>query len=111
MVIDTGATDHIVCSVDLLTSITTISHIMVQLPNGEVAIVTHVGIIQLSSHITLTNVFCVPSFSFNLLSISSMTKTQPLCLVFLSAYFFIQVLTNWSTIGVGQMFDGLYLLQ
>ena len=93
-VIDTGDTDHIVCSMDLLTSITTISYTMVQLPNGEAAVVTHVGTIQLSSHKTLINVLCVPSFSFNLLSISSMTKTQQLCLVFLSAYCFIQDLTN-----------------
>ena len=62
-VIDTGAIDHIVYSMDLL--ITTISHTMVQLPNREAAIVTHVGSVQLSSHITLTNVICVPSFSFN----------------------------------------------
>ena len=110
-VIDTGATDHIVCSVSLLTSITGISHSMVQLPNGESVVVTHVSTIQLSSHITLTNVLCVPFFSFNLLSVSSMTKTQSLCLVFLSAHCFIQDLTNWSTIGVGQMSDGLYLLQ
>ena len=77
-VIDTGAIDHIVYSMDLLTSITTISHTMVQLPNREAAIVTHVGSVQLSAHITLTNVLCVPFFSFNLLSISSVTKTQPL---------------------------------
>jgi len=52
-VIDTGATDRIVCFVDLLTSITAISHTMVQLPNAKAAAVTHVGTIQLSSHITL----------------------------------------------------------
>ena len=93
-VINTGATDHIVCSVSLLTSITGISHSMVQLPNGESVVVTHVSTIQLSSHITLTNVLYVPYFSFNLLSVSSMTKTQSLCLVFLSAHCFIQDLTN-----------------
>lgn len=109
-VIDAGATDHIVCFVDLLTFITAISHTMVQLSNGGAIVVTHVGTIQLSSHKTLTNVLCVRSFSFNLLSVSSMTKTQPLCLVFLFAYCFIQDLTNWSTIGVGQMFDGLHFL-
>ena len=85
-VINTGATDHIVCSVSLLTSITGISHSMVQLPNGESVVVTHVSTIQLSSHITLTNVLCIPSFSFNILSVSSMTKTKSLCLVFLSAH-------------------------
>ena len=65
-VIDTGATDHIVCSMHLLTSFTAISHSVVELPNGEAALVTHVGTIKLSSHITLTNVLCVPSFHFPL---------------------------------------------
>ena len=99
-IIDTGATDHIVYSVSLLTSITAISHSMVQLPNGESAVVTHVGTIQLSSHITLTNVLCVLSFSFNLLPVSSMTKTQSLCLVFLSGHCFYtgpyQLEHDWS---------------
>ena len=84
---------------------------MVELPNGEAAIVTHVGTIKLSSHITLTNVLCVPSFTFNLMSISAMSHSQPFCLVFLSTYCFKQDLTCWSTIGMGQMHDDLYLLQ
>ena len=84
--IDIGASNHIVCSIQLLTSYTEISHIMVELPNGEAAVVTHIGTIQLSSHITLTNVLCVPSFTFNLLSVSALTKSQPFCLVFLSKF-------------------------
>ena len=110
-VIDIGANDHVVCSIKLLTSYTEISHTMVELPNGEAAIVTHIGTIQLSSHITFTNVLCVPFFTFNLLSISALTKSQPICLVFLSNLCFIQDLTCWSMIGMGQMHDGLYLLQ
>lgn len=74
-VIDTSASDYIVCSIQLLTSYTEISHTMVELPNGEVAIVTHIGTIQLSSHITLSNFLCVPSFTFNLLSVSALTKS------------------------------------
>ena len=34
-VIDTGATDHIVCSMHLFTSFTAISHSVVELPNGR----------------------------------------------------------------------------
>ena len=110
-VINTGASDHIVCSMKLLTSYIEISRAMVELPNGEATIVTHIGTIHLSSHITLTNVICVPSFTFNLLSINALTKSQPICLVFLSKFCFIQDFTCWSTIGMGQMHDGLYLLQ
>ena len=88
---------------------TAISHIVVELPNA--ALVTYVGTIKHSPHITLTNVLCVPSFSFNLISISALTHSHPLCLVFLSTYCFIQDLICWNTIGMGQMHDGLYLLQ
>lgn len=42
-IIDTGVVDHIVCSVSMLTSITSISHCVVKFPNGEFATVTHVG--------------------------------------------------------------------
>ena len=63
-VLDNGATDHFVCSVDLLTSITTTMQSLVQLPNKESAQVTHIGTVVLSSSFTLTNVLCVPSFSF-----------------------------------------------
>ena len=36
-VLDTGATDHFVCSVDLLTSITASIQSLAHLPNGELA--------------------------------------------------------------------------
>ena len=88
-VLDTRATDHFVCSVDLLTSITATMQSLVQLPNGESAQVTHIGTVVLSSSLTLTNVLCVPLFSFNLSSVSTLTLSQPYCLVFLSTYCFI----------------------
>ena len=110
-VIDTGASDHIVCSVSMLTSITSISHYVVKLPNGESATVTHVSTVQLSAQFTLHNVLCVLSFTFNLLSVNKLIKHLPFCLVFLSQFCFIQDLTCWRTIGVGEMHHSLYLLQ
>lgn len=110
-VLDIGATDHFVCSVDLLSSITATMQSLIQLPNGESTQVTHIGTIVLSSSLTLTNALCVPSFSFNLLSVSTLTLSQPYCLVFLSTYCFIQDLLSWKMIGVSKAVDGLYLLQ
>ncbi|KAL4595556.1 hypothetical protein ACB092_12G100400 [Castanea dentata] len=110
-VVDTGVTDHIVCSVNLLSFIIAITQSIVELPNGETASVTHIGTIILSSSLTLYNVLCVPSFTFNLLSVSTITKSHPYCLLFLSTFCFIQDLTCWRTIGVSQTNDGLYLLQ
>ena len=105
--LDTRATAHFVCSVDLLSSITATMQSLVQSPNGELAQITHIGTVVLSSSLTLTNVLCVPSFSFNLLFVSTLTLSQPYCLVFLSTYCFIQDLLSWKTIGVGKAIDGL----
>ena len=55
------------------TSITYVIQISVRLPNGDVAKVTHIGTVQLSSTLILENVLCIPTFSFNLVSISKLT--------------------------------------
>ena len=72
-IIDSGATDHMVHSISYLTKITLVAHISVKLPNGESVLVTLVGQVQLSCDLILGNVLCVPSFSFNLISIGKLT--------------------------------------
>lgn len=109
-VLDTSATDHIICYVSLLTSITNLTQRVLELPNGESAQVTHIGTIKLSATLVLDNVLCVPSFSFNLLSISKVTQKQPYFLVFLSQFCFIQDLLSWKMIRLGEVHNGLYLL-
>ena len=64
-VLDTSATNHIICSFSLLTSVITLTQCVVELPNGESAQVTHIGTIKLSTTLILDRVLCVPSFSFN----------------------------------------------
>ena len=80
-VLDTGASDHIACSLSLFQSYIAISH-YVELPNGEFAHVTHIGTVKLSNSLTLKHVLCVPSFSFNLVSVSQLTQSLPFCFVF-----------------------------
>ena len=73
-ILDSGATDHMVHSIHFFTSITSSAQISVSLPNGDMVKVTHIGIVQVSATLTLENVICIPSFSFNLISISKLTK-------------------------------------
>lgn len=110
-VMDIGDTYHIVCFMNLLTTITFVAQYIVELPNEETTKVTCIGTITLSSSLTLINVLFVPSFTYNLLYVSTITQSQPYCLVFLSAYCFIQDLTSWRRIGVGKAINELYLLQ
>ena len=110
-IIDTGATDHMVHFISCFTSITATLNTFVNLPNGETTLVTHVGTVKVSKTLILTNVLCVPSFSFNLLSVSQLAKTTLCCLIFFGTMCFIQDLAHWSTIGLGREFKGLYLLE
>ena len=89
LVLDTGAINHIIHSVTLFTKITSSITTFIQLPNGEKVTVTHIGTIQVTSTFVLENVLCVPSFSFNLISVSKLTKSLSCYLVFLSNFCFI----------------------
>ena len=103
-IIDTSATDHMVHSLSLLTTITSTLHRFVYLPNGDKALVTHIGIVQILETFTLHGVLCVPSFSFNLISITQLTRVVFCCLIFLGSFCFIQDLVHWNTIGLGKEF-------
>ena len=98
-VLDIGATDHIVHSVALFTKITSSVTSFVQLPNGERVVVTHIGTIQVTSSLVLENVLCVPSFTFNLISISQLIKS-------LSCYsFFGPIYVLYRTFLVGKQLE------
>ena len=109
-VIDTGATDHMVHSITCFTTIIATLNTFVNLSNGEVASVTHIGVVKISEHLTLHNVLCVLSFSFNLISVSQLAKSSVCCLIFFGNLCFIQDLAHWSTLGLGRECNGLYLL-
>ena len=98
-------------SISQLTSITSIVYTFVYLPNEEQALVTHIGTVTISSTLILTDVLCVPSFTFNLISVSKLIKSLCCCLIFLGDCYFIQDLAQWSTIGLGKAHIGLFLLQ
>ena len=109
-ILDNGAIDHMVHSLQFFTSITSIVHISVKLPNGDMAKVTHIGTVKLTSTLTLENVLCIPTFSFNLASISKLTQS-PYCCIFLSRYCFIKDLQPWRMIWWGKKQGVLYTLQ
>lgn len=69
-IIDIGATYHMVHLVSLLTTITSTINTFVYLPNGEMALVAHIGTVQISETLTLYGVLCVPSSCFNLIFVT-----------------------------------------
>ena len=81
-VIDTGATDHMVHFVSYFTSVTPALSTHVNLPNGKIALVTHIGTVRISESLILYNVLHVPLFTFNLIFDSQLTKSILCCLIF-----------------------------
>jgi hypothetical protein len=109
-ILDTGATDHVVHSISCFSTITSTIQATVELPNGNKVPVTLIETVKLSSSLILTDVLCVPSFHFNLISVSKLVHSS-LCLIFLSKYCVIQAFTPWRMIRLGKICNGLYILQ
>lgn len=80
-ILDSGATDHITPHYHLLYNAKPCNATLA-LPNGQTSIVTHIGSVKVSSVITMHSVLCVPSFSYNLLSIKKLIQNSPYNIVF-----------------------------
>jgi len=75
LIIDSGATDHIISSPTLLmNSKENTSLPPVSMPNGNQAPIISIGILPLSPIVSLTNVLEVPSCKANLMSVSRVTR-------------------------------------
>ncbi|XP_019171419.1 PREDICTED: uncharacterized protein LOC109166975 [Ipomoea nil] len=73
-ILDSGATDHITCSLDYFERYHRVCGVSVKLPNGGIVSVTHIGDIRLQLNLVLNNVLFIPSFTFNIISASKLTK-------------------------------------
>lgn len=78
-IVDTGATNHMVCTPHMLSSITSSTNPIkdgfgnVYLPDGSQLPIIHTGKCTLGKE-EISNILCVPGFKLNLLSISQLTK-------------------------------------
>jgi len=82
----------------------------VSLPNGEVAYVTHTGSCSISPRSVITNVFHIPEFKYNLLSVSQMTKELGCSVTFFPHFCVFQELYTGKVREIGKEEAGLYLL-
>lgn len=109
-IIDTGPTDHMIYSPIFFTSIDSTSTTNVHLPNGTYVPVSHIRKVQVSDNLTLDNVLCVPSFSFNLISVSKLTKFSNVSVIFFASHCFVQDLSTMKMTGLAKKKEGLYQL-
>jgi len=98
-ILDSGASDHIVCSPTFLTSFKPVHNRWVKLPNGSSIPVTHTGTVAFSEHFVLHKVLCVPLFYLNLISMSKLAFDSFYITIFLRQVCFIQDLRSGKMIG------------
>ncbi|XP_050229563.1 uncharacterized protein LOC126678711 [Mercurialis annua] len=79
-ILDTGATDHIICNLKFFKTFKEVSNVHVKLPTGQLIPVSHIGSVQLNPNLLLCNVLFVPHFNFNLISASKLTDNRKLLL-------------------------------
>lgn len=77
-IIDSGATDHICCDLNLFADVVNITsqHSTITIRDGNGLQVQHKGTVHFGSHIKLNNVLHVAHFKFNLISVRMLCKDK-----------------------------------
>ena len=109
-ILDSGATRHICAKKCLFLRLRSLKNSTVTLPNSIVIPVHFIGDVQLNSNLVLYNVLYVPSFKFNLISVSAITKESHVTISFFPYYFLIQDINLLKMIGRGRLCNDLYVL-
>ncbi|XP_019166927.1 PREDICTED: uncharacterized protein LOC109162697 [Ipomoea nil] len=81
-ILDSGATDHIVCSREFFDDYDVVEGTIVNLPNGENVTVRHKGNIKLADGLHLQEALHIPEFKFNIVSVSKLLKDSSHTLIF-----------------------------
>ncbi|KAK1406226.1 hypothetical protein QVD17_41515 [Tagetes erecta] len=84
-------------------------NITIKHPNGTKATVTKIGSLQLCDGIILTDVFVVPEYSVNLMSIYKLAHDNQHRVVFDEYKCYLQDLHTRKTLVTGNQLEGLYL--
>ncbi|CAN1816608.1 Retrovirus-related Pol polyprotein from transposon RE2 [Linum perenne] len=110
-VVDSGATDHVVHSVCFLNTSRPVKGMSVRLPDGGHISVTHIGTACLGHGLVLDHVLVIPSFKFNLLSVSRLTEQGAYTVSFSSFLCKFQDTRTSRMIGTAELCRGLYWLR
>ncbi|XP_012857659.1 PREDICTED: uncharacterized protein LOC105976934 [Erythranthe guttata] len=108
-ILDSGASRHICHNKSLFLNMKSVSNARVVLPDSSMVLVNCIGDVQLTTHLVLHNVFYVPEFKFNLVSVSALLHGSSYVVIFDEFSFSIQD-RLMTQIGKGNKVQGLYVL-
>ena len=108
-IVDTGAKDHMTTFLDGLVDVKQApSNSVINLPNGGVAAITHIGNLTLQNGLLLKNVLYVPTFNHNLLSIRKLAQDNGCYATFTPTKCIILSNVGNSILATGVIDNGLY---
>ena len=107
-IIDSGATDHVTFSIELLDPKTLPRTTTISFPDGGQAHIESIGSLHVTPHIKLDDVLKVLQFQVNLLSVSKLMRALQCIVMFFSDFCVVQNSTTRKTIGLGKQHNGLY---
>ncbi|KAK8923598.1 hypothetical protein KSP39_PZI019101 [Platanthera zijinensis] len=109
-IVDSGATHHITSQKP--TKYQRTPHpLCITVANGDTLPVSGTAALQLTPTLSLSSILHVPGSPFNLLSVSRLTHDLDCCITFSPSSFLMQDRRTRSTIGMGQLLNGLYILE
>lgn len=104
------ATTHICFSKQQFISLKPTINVTVSFPNHTWISIQFIGNVQVNDSLILHDVLFVPSFSFNLISLSSLTTQMPIMINFVGDYCVLQDKSSLKTIDKANKWNGPYLL-
>ena len=109
-ILDSGATDHICHDLSLFSTYTPLqSHAhTITIPDGRQVAIKHIGYVLLPGNITLRNVFHVPDFHYNLISIHKLCLDLKCDITFSASSCMIQGPHLTLPQVLGNLHQGLY---
>lgn len=110
-ILDTGATNHICHSLSKFHSHRRVKPVLVKLPNGSRIITQYSGTVYFSEHLYLNDVLYIPSYHFNLISVSQLVSSLKCELTFSNVSCHIQDIMSSRMIGATDLQQGLYVLK
>ena len=89
-ILDSGATNHLSCSLGNFLSYNVMELAIVKLPNEKYVNVTHKWVVKITEKLFLQNVVYIPDFNYNIIFVSQLTFSHNLKLIFFSKTCIIQ---------------------
>ncbi|KAL2929542.1 Retrovirus-related Pol polyprotein from transposon RE1 [Bienertia sinuspersici] len=110
-ILESGASHHMTGDLSKLKNVKALdTQPSINLPNGDTAMITHKGEIELTPRVKLKDIVYVPVFEHNLLSIHKLVRDNNLKIVFYPTYRIILCKETGKIQALGKAVKGLYYL-